>query len=70
MKIRTMYDVGIAIRSGRENAGLSQQELADQASVSRSWLAKVETGKASFDFRKVLMVTQALGMTVEMSYGE
>ncbi|KFI48046.1 helix-turn-helix domain-containing protein [Bifidobacterium amazonense] len=70
MKIRTMYDVGLAIRSGRERAGLSQQQLADRAMVSRSWLAKVETGKASFDLRKVLMVAQTLGMTVEISYGE
>lgn len=66
MEIRTMYDAGLAIRQGRQQAGLSQQQLADRAHVSRSWLAKVETGKASFDFRKFLMVAGALGMRVKV----
>lgn len=66
MQITTMYDVGVAIRAAREKADMSQQQLADAAHVSRSWLAKVETGKASFDFRKVLMVANALGMPVRL----
>lgn len=70
MDIRTMYDVGLAIRAGRERAGLSQQQLADKACVSRSWLAKVEVGKVSFDFRKVLMVANALGLRIEVNDDE
>ncbi|MCI1649757.1 helix-turn-helix domain-containing protein [Bifidobacterium tibiigranuli] len=67
MRIRTMYDAGLVFQSRREKIGLTQQQLADKARVSRSWLAKVGTGKASFDFRKVLMVSQVLGMHVEIN---
>jgi transcriptional regulator with XRE-family HTH domain len=37
--------VGDMIRRLRDEKGLRQEELARDASVSRSWLAKVETGK-------------------------
>lgn len=67
MIIKTMYDMGLAIRQRREQLGLSQETLAARAGVSRSWLAKVETGKASFDFRMVLMVFSVLQMKVEVS---
>ncbi|MCI1663953.1 helix-turn-helix domain-containing protein [Bifidobacterium crudilactis] len=65
--IRTMYDIGLAIRQRREQMGLSQEALAARAGVSRSWLAKVETGKTSFDFRMVLMVFSALQLKLEAS---
>ncbi|MCI1889958.1 MAG: helix-turn-helix transcriptional regulator [Bifidobacterium crudilactis] len=65
--IRTMYDMGLAIRQRREQLGLSQEALAARAGVSRSWLAKVETGKTSFDFRMVLMVFSALQLKLEAS---
>jgi HTH-type transcriptional regulator / antitoxin HipB len=62
-----MYDIGLAIRQRREQLGLSQEALAARAGVSRSWLAKVETGKTSFDFRMVLMVFSALQLKLEAS---
>lgn len=66
MRIDTMYAMGLAIRDGRDRLGLTQEALASKAGVSRSWLAKVETGKVSFDFRKVLMVMAALDMRIEV----
>lgn len=68
MRIGTMLDVGMAIRQGRERAGLTQQQLASQSAVSRSWIAQVETGKPSFDFYKVLQVFAALGMTLDVDF--
>ena len=67
-RIRTMYDMGLTIRQRREELGLSQEALAERSGVSRSWLAKVELGKVSFDFRKVLMVTAALELHVEVTH--
>ncbi|MFT9009261.1 MAG: helix-turn-helix domain-containing protein [Bifidobacterium sp.] len=66
MLIETMYDMGLAIRQQREKLGLTQEQLALKAGVSRSWLAKVETGKMSFDLRKVLMVLDAMGLRLEV----
>jgi transcriptional regulator with XRE-family HTH domain len=67
MLITTMYDMGLAIRQRRDALGWSQEKLAKRASVSRSWLAKVETGKEAFDFRRALMVLNAMGLHVEVS---
>ena len=66
MRIETMYDMGLVIRQRREALGLSQEQLAARTGVSRSWLAKVETGKMSFDLRRVLMVLDALGLRLEV----
>ena len=64
--IRTMYDMGLVIRQRRTFLGLSQEALARRAGVSRSWLAKVELGMASFDFRRILMVCSAIGLHVSV----
>ena len=67
--ITTMYDVGLVISQRRGELGLTQTQLAARAGVSRSWLAKVETGKSSFDMRRVLLVLQALDLHLEV-HGE
>ncbi|MDY3125511.1 MAG: helix-turn-helix domain-containing protein [Bifidobacterium mongoliense] len=67
MLITTMYDMGLAIRQRREVLGLSQEQLALRSGVSRSWLAKVETGKMSFDLRRVLMVLDTLELHLEVA---
>ena len=67
--ITTMYDIGLVISQRRGELGLTQTQLATRAGVSRSWLAKVETGKASFDMRRVLLVLDALDMQLEV-HGE
>ncbi|MFT8356350.1 MAG: helix-turn-helix domain-containing protein [Bifidobacterium aquikefiri] len=58
--------MGLAIRQRREKLNLTQEQLALKAGVSRSWLAKVETGKMSFDLRKVLMVLDVMGLRLEV----
>ena len=64
--ITTMYDIGLVISQRRGELGLTQTQLATRAGVSRSWLAKVETGKASFDMRRVLLVLHALDLHLEV----
>jgi HTH-type transcriptional regulator/antitoxin HipB len=65
--LRTVRDVGAAVRRARGEAGLSQQALADRAGVSRQWLSRVEAGKGpSVEMGKVLDVLAALGLAIDL----
>lgn len=54
--------LGAAIRDARTSHGLTQKELAISAKVSRSWLAKVESGHRGAELEQVLRLLSALGL--------
>ncbi|MGW0178235.1 helix-turn-helix domain-containing protein [Nocardia sp. NPDC003345] len=57
--------VGRQVRTIRARRGISQQVLADRAGLSRSAIAKFETGLRPIDSRKTLLaLASALGVTV------
>jgi len=61
--ITTPRQLGAAIRQARRDAGLTQQELAVRARVSRRWLGMVESGKAPrAELGLVLSVLSTLGV--------
>lgn len=61
-------DLGAAVRHSRRDAGLSQQELADRARVSRQWLSRLESGKSpASELQKVLDLFTALGLAIELT---
>lgn len=65
MAVITISDwakLGAAIRDARTLHGLTQNELASSAKVSRSWLAKVESGHRGAEFEQILRVLSALGL--------
>ena len=57
---------GAAIRDARRAQSLSQTELAERAGVSRSWLAKLESGHRGAEFEQILLVMSALGLTLSI----
>jgi transcriptional regulator with XRE-family HTH domain len=58
--------VGRRIAAARNSLGLTQQQLAERAKVSKSMIAKVETGAASASNQWVGAVAKALG--VDLAY--
>jgi transcriptional regulator with XRE-family HTH domain len=54
--------LGAAIRDARTLHGLTQNELAASAKVSRSWLAKVESGHRGAELEQILRLLSALGL--------
>lgn len=58
-------DVGALVRDRRHDKELSQQALADNAGVSRRWLASLEAGKPGAELGMVLRVLSALGVELE-----
>ncbi len=66
MRVRTMADVGALIRDAREQAGLTQVELARRARVGREWLIKVESGRTSAEMPRILDVLAQLGLVLDI----
>jgi DNA-binding XRE family transcriptional regulator len=54
--------LGAGIRSLRENAGLSQEELAQAADIGRITLLRIENGEQSPRYGTLRSIAQALGV--------
>lgn len=61
-----MVEMGAALRSARERAGLTQANLAQRAGVSREWLINVESGRTAAEFPRLLAVIEELDLVVEV----
>lgn len=66
MTVRSIRDAAVAVRGRRTELGMSQDELATGAGVSRKWIVEFEAGKPSAEFALVLRVLDALGLTLEL----
>ena len=60
---------GTRLRLARQARGLSQQQLAGMAGVSRQAVSAVESGSCDPSLRVAMALAQALGMTVEEVFG-
>ncbi len=67
MKISSPHDLAVAVRSRRQDLGLTQAELASQAGVSRLWLNQIEGGKPTAEFGLVIRLLDALGLRLELT---
>ena len=58
------------IRSARESAGLSQEELAQEVGLSRNYLSQIERGRATnLSFEVVRRISERLGLPVHEGAG-
>lgn len=65
--IRSPADLGRAIAGARSARGMTQQELADEAAVDRSYLARLEAGAAKLALERTLRLLRRLGATVTVT---
>jgi len=56
----TLESVGQAVREARAEQGLTQEELASEASVTASFVADLESGHLSAGLGEVLAILEAL----------
>lgn len=66
MIVRSIRDAAVAVRGWRTELGISQDELASRAGVSRKWIVEFEAGKPSAEFALVIRVLDALGVALEL----
>jgi transcriptional regulator with XRE-family HTH domain len=62
----TATDVGTAVREARLRAGLTQEEAARRAAVSRRWSIDLERGHSNAQLDKVLHTLRVLGLGIEI----
>jgi putative molybdopterin biosynthesis protein len=63
------WAAGTRLRLARQARGLSQQQLARMAAVTRQAVSAVESGHSDPSLRVALALARALGMTVEELFG-
>ncbi len=67
MRVHTVRELGGLVRDRRERLGLTQQQVAERAAVTREWLVRFENGKATVPVSRVLDVLTALELAVDVS---
>lgn len=68
--IRSAGDLGRAIAGVRGRRGLTQQRLAEEAGVERSYLARLEAGASTLAIERALRLLRRMGATVTVSIDE
>lgn len=66
MYVRTVRDLGGAIRHERRQRGWTQAQLAAAAAVTRAWIIAIEQGKPTAEVAPVLRAIAALGLAVDL----
>lgn len=61
-RLYTAASIGPAIRKYREEAGLTQAELAEMAGLNRTYLSNLEQGRETEQVRRILRVLKLLGV--------
>lgn len=70
MQITKPSDLARAVKSRRQKLGLTQQEVAEGAGITRQSLARVERGIGAPSFDTVLRIFDQLGLTLDASAPE
>ena len=65
-RIYTAASLGAAIKHYRDEAGLSQAELAARSGLNRTYLSDLERGKETEQLRRLLRVLRQLGVRMTL----
>ena len=65
MRLRTVRELGLLVRTERKRQGLSMQEVADRVGCSRQWISALEEGRERLEVALVLRTLGALGISLD-----
>jgi transcriptional regulator with XRE-family HTH domain len=65
-RVYTPASLGAAIRHYRNEAGLSQADLAERTGLHRSYLSDLEQGKETEQVKRILRVLRELGVRMTL----
>ena len=64
-QVTTARELGASLRAHRRRLGLTQEQVARRAQVTRQWLLRLEQGHPKAELGLVLDVARALEVAVE-----
>lgn len=65
-RVYTPDSLGAAIRHYREEAGLTQAQLAELTGLNRTYLSRLERGNETEQLRRLLRVLKQLGVRMTL----
>jgi len=69
LTVRKQQDIAAVIRAAREDAGLTQADLAEKLAFSRDYVIDLEAGRPNTYATRLLRVLHELGVTMTLEYG-
>jgi CheY-like chemotaxis protein/plasmid maintenance system antidote protein VapI len=63
--VETKKNFGAAVRSERTRLGLSQESLAERASLHRTYITDIERGARNLSLETIYKLSSALGVSIE-----
>jgi transcriptional regulator with XRE-family HTH domain len=64
--VRTGHDLGKAVREARLSAGLTQEQLAVDADLDRTYLARMESGLSVLLLDRAIRLLRLLGAEISI----
>ena len=58
-----LVELGQRVRVLRQNAGLTQESLADQSDLHWSYVGQIERGERNLTYKNILKLARGLGMS-------
>lgn len=66
--MRSARDLGAIVAEARQIRGWTQEELAENTSIERGYLARIETGKSVILLDRVFRLLRRLGVEVTVTF--
>ena len=70
MADKDLIRFGRRVRATRERMGLSQEQLADNAGIHRTYVGGVERGERNLGLKNIVRLAKALGVHVGDLFSE
>jgi transcriptional regulator with XRE-family HTH domain len=67
-RVYTTASLGHAIKHYRQQAGLTQEQLAEQVGIDRTYLSRLEKGEGTEQLRRVIVLLRRLGVRATLQH--
>ncbi len=70
LNARKLADIAALVKAAREDAGLSQADVAQRLAFSRGYMVELESGRPNLYTSRLFRVLHELGITMTLEYAD